>query len=138
MSRILVTGSRIWHDDEPIFRAITEAVTRELHDEPHTIVHGGAPGADTLALGLAENVLLWPHEPHPAEWHKYGPAAGPIRNQEMVESNIDICLAFFIPPGRGTLDCLRRARDAGIWTKIYDTSGRNDGILDRYVHILNK
>lgn len=56
-------------------------------------------------------------EVHDADWNEYGRAAGPIRNQEMVDAGADVCLAF-PTGGPGTRDCMRRARDAGI--RVFD------------------
>jgi hypothetical protein len=71
------------------------------------VIHGAAPGADTLAKewaaarGIA--VTGWP-----ADWPKHGKAAGPIRNRAMLyEGKPDICAAF--PGGRGTRDMLEQA-----------------------------
>jgi hypothetical protein len=46
-----------------------------------------------------------------ADWTKHGKAAGPIRNQEMIDE-ADALAAF--PGGRGTADCVRRAKAKGI------------------------
>ena len=51
-------------------------------------------------------------ECHTAQWAKYGKAAGPMRNQEMLDSGIDLVVAF--PGGRGTADMLDKARLAGV------------------------
>lgn len=57
------------------------------------------------------------HEPFPVtheEWKRLGPRAGPLRNQRMVDAlpKPVLCIAF--PGGRGTADCVSRARAAGI------------------------
>lgn len=76
-----------------------------------TVIVGGARGADTLAevaalaLGMQVEVFY-------ANWNKYGTRAGPIRNQEMIDSGIDKVIAF--PGGYGTHDLKMRARKAGV------------------------
>lgn len=77
-----------------------------------TIIHGGAQGADRLALSWANRNLIT-EEPYNADWRKHGKAAGPIRNQRMLdEGKPDLVVAF--PGGRGTADMVRRAKAAGI------------------------
>lgn len=75
------------------------------------LVHGACSGADTLAARTWED---WggKTESHPADWTQHGKAAGPLRNQEMVDSGIDFLVAF--PGGRGTADMVRRAEAAGV------------------------
>jgi len=116
--RILVTGSRNWTDEQAIVRAL--ALLGAERDRATTvIVHGDCPtGADAIVKRLAEEVGI-PHEPHPADWKKHGTAAGPIRNQEMVNLGADVCLAFFLGDSRGTRDCRRRALRAGIKVVSY-------------------
>jgi hypothetical protein len=75
------------------------------------IIHGGASGADRLAGEWAASRGI-PVEVHPADWQKYGRAAGPIRNQQMIDRKPDMVVAF--PGGRGTADMVRRVRMAGI------------------------
>src|SRR5690606_11824331 len=83
-------------------------VLEEYHQTPPpTLVHGGAPGADSEAAYVAAYLLEWPVEAHPADWQRHGRAAGPIRNQQMVDSGADLVIAF--PGGRGTADLIRRA-----------------------------
>ena len=48
----------------------------------------------------------------PADWTKHGKAAGPIRNQKMLDECPDLVVAF--PGGKGTADMVRRAMKAGI------------------------
>jgi hypothetical protein len=75
------------------------------------IIHGGAKGADLFAgkwatmNGIKETAV-------PADWNKHGRAAGPIRNQLMLEMKPDGVVAF--PGGRGTADMANRAEKSGI------------------------
>jgi YspA, cpYpsA-related SLOG family len=120
--RILVTGSRYWTDGAAVRGAIAEAMdergilTRSgAITEQVTIVHGSATGADRHAHQWAMSLRgLMVSEPHPANWASAGTAAGPIRNQEMVDLGADVCLAFPLGESRGTRDCMRRAAKAGI------------------------
>ena len=48
----------------------------------------------------------------PADWEKWDTAAGPKRNQMMLDQKPDIILAF--PGGRGTADMIARAEQAGV------------------------
>lgn len=115
--RILVTGSRKWVD----YRTIADAIWRHMSDEePGTVVvHGGAAGADSIADVAARTYRLVVEVHHPS-WDVHGKAAGPIRNQHMVDLGADVCLAFVVDgQSRGTLDCLRRAEKAGIPTEVY-------------------
>lgn len=76
-----------------------------------TIVHGGARGADLLADQWA--VVNWvPIEEYKADWNTHGRAAGPIRNQQMLDTGVDYVIAF--PGGRGTEHMKKIARKAGV------------------------
>lgn len=125
--RLLVTGSRKWSDRMVVYRALNRYIAEhcqmgyDYQGEPVdydksdvTIVHGACPtGADVIADDWAIANGLDP-ERHPADWDKHGRAAGPIRNQEMVDLGADLCYAFLKGDSRGTKDCARRAEKAGI------------------------
>lgn len=121
MMRILVTGSRNWTDH----RAVTLELEsyRLLSDGPGeglVIVHGACPtGADAIAGLWARETIGVTEEPHPADWLLHGKAAGPKRNQEMVDLGADLCLAFPMADSRGTQDCMRRALAAHIPLRTY-------------------
>lgn len=113
--RLLVTGSREWDDYPLMFQTLTEYLRDDLNLEA-VLVHGDCPtGADRMAARIWE-ITGRPVEPHPADWDKHGKAAGPIRNQEMVDLGADQCIAFFkIGAGnKGTAHCASAARKAGI------------------------
>lgn len=113
--RILVTGSREWTDRDTVWKVLGGIATgANVPLQELTIVHGANPhGADRIAAQWAQAHGVQ-QEQHPADWKRYGRAAGPIRNQEMINSGIDICLAFPLPQSTGTRDMIKRAVDAGI------------------------
>ncbi|MEM9422481.1 MAG: SLOG family protein [Pseudomonadota bacterium] len=80
------------------------------------VIEGGARGADTLAWRWARHNLGKGSEysvQFEARWDRDGRAAGPIRNQRMIdEGQPDAVVAF--PGGRGTADMVRRAKRAGL------------------------
>lgn len=109
-------------DRSAMIEALREA--RLLAGDAHVrIVHGAARGADELAwrlAGIADNAS---HEAHPALWNswedgekKTNKAAGFQRNARMVDSDINLCLAFFKKGAgnRGTTHCANLARQRGI------------------------
>lgn len=120
MSRLLITGSRNhqWtsYDSHALLIAVRE-ILEKTHELP-VLVHGGAPGADTEAARSGQQLFDLLIETHRADWSKYGRAAGPIRNKEMVNLGADLCLAFPDHPkgqgSRGTWNCIELAHQAGI------------------------
>mgnify|MGYP002712303011 CR=1 FL=1 len=114
--RMLITGSRDYKDKEIIIDAIEKYLGNE-YIEDVIIIEGGARGADRIAQQHALD-MGYIVETYPANWDKYGKKAGSIRNQEMVDSGADICLAFPLEGSIGTYDCIRRAKKSGIETII--------------------
>lgn len=100
-----VTGGRDFNCRESVARALAGLPADTV------LVHGAATGADMLCdqhWRAAGGIV----EPHPADWARHGRAAGPIRNQQMAQSGLDLLIAF--PGGRGTADMTRRCAAAGI------------------------
>lgn len=107
---VLVCGGRDFNDRE----LVTQTLNR-IHRERkiRLLIHGGAGGADQLASDWAAVTIYVPRKAYPANWLKHGRAAGPIRNQQMLdESKPDLVVAF--PGGRGTADMVRRAKSHGV------------------------
>lgn len=76
------------------------------------LIHGAAPGADTLAEKWALEMEV-PVFGFPADWKKHKRAAGPIRNKRMIdEGKPHMVIAF--PGSDGTENMMRQARLAGI------------------------
>lgn len=117
--RILITGSRKWTDYTTIFNALEKYNHNHTANDPVIVISGNAKGADTLAEKAARN-LKYRLELYPADWNKYGKAAGMIRNRQMIQTGIDICLAFPTKESIGTWGCMREAKKAGIPVYQFD------------------
>jgi YspA, cpYpsA-related SLOG family len=120
--RILVTGSRHWTDRCTIHRALLRA-TVGVDPARIVVVHGAAPGADSLAEQIVRS-YGWRIEPHPANWPSHGRSAGFRRNAAMVQLGADVVLAFAQHWDSGTGHCARLARDAGIHTEDWGVDTR--------------
>jgi hypothetical protein len=121
--RILVTGSRKFRYRKIVALALAD--TARGHADV-TVVHGACPsGADAMAHAEARDQGFHV-DPHPADWDRHGKAAGFIRNQEMVDAGADICLAFYQAgaANKGTADCVKKARRAGIQVLTYGPYGQ--------------
>lgn len=106
----LICGGRGFTDREMFNSAMGDLV--RLKGMPGYILQGGASGADTMALDWANHhaISSWTSK---ADWQKHGRAAGPIRNQAMLDIHKpDLVVAF--PGGKGTADMVRRSHAAGI------------------------
>jgi hypothetical protein len=117
--RILVCGDRNWMDYKKILDTLREYDAFNIQDLP-IVIDGEAPGADSLAHLAATKLGFARHRFH-ADWRKYGRAAGPIRNQQMLdEGKPDLVIAFHgnIEASKGTKDMVRRARKAGVSVRI--------------------
>lgn len=113
--RVLVCGGRAYSDRDHIWNTLCEI---DAARGPITcVIHGAATGADSEAMIWAQTPRISGrkilHAPFVADWRTHGKAAGPLRNQRMIEQGKpDLVVAF--PGGRGTADCVSRARAAGI------------------------
>ena len=86
--RLLVTGSRTWHDIAAIEQTL--AVILDRHPEGVLLVHGACPrGADAIAAAYAARTPGYQVEAHPADWRRYGRAAGYRRSAEMIALGAD-------------------------------------------------
>lgn len=114
--RVLVCGGRNFCD-----RAFLYDTLGTLHDQHRftTVIIGGAPGADKLAHHWA-GVMGLSTEVYRADWDKYGPAAGPIRNGLMLANgHPELVVAF--PGGKGTANMADLARRAGV--RVIEVNG---------------
>jgi hypothetical protein len=120
--RVLVCGGRDYQDRDRVHIELNNLCGEvsdayPLGDTVLTVIHGACPtGADALAdewaVGNWAMIL-----PFPADWERYGRAAGPMRNEWMIKrGKPDLVLAF--PGGKGTADMVRRAKKHNIPIKF--------------------
>jgi hypothetical protein len=109
--RIIVCGGRNFFDYGKL-DAVMQKIKQEVPHDTLIVIQGGATGADAMARQwCATNHVCYDN--YPAEWRKHGNAAGPIRNQKMLDKGKpDLVIAF--AGGKGTADMVRRAEAAGI------------------------
>lgn len=113
--RVLVCGGRDFVDSSQIWGEL-DTLHRWARQGCMVVIQGGASGADRIAREWCISRLVR-FENYPAKWSEHGKAAGPIRNQRMLDvGRPDLVLAF--NGGRGTADMVRRAKAAGVPVRI--------------------
>lgn len=117
---VIVSGTRDRDALEPSVCARIALDLREIIEPGAVLIHGAALGVDTLArdawLVYASKYQRCAEIAMPAQWDKYGPAAGPKRNQAiadmalaMHECGWDIyALCYPAPGSKGTQDMIER------------------------------
>lgn len=109
--RVLVCGGRDYGNITRVAQEL-DALHREIPHDCMRVIQGGATGADQLARAWCAHRHV-EYENYAADWKAHGKAAGPIRNQRMLDhGKPDLVIAF--PGGRGTADMVRRAKAAGV------------------------
>lgn len=115
MLKAIVCGGRNWRGRAAVWRVLSQI-------QPTSVIEGGCPtGADKYAREWARDHSVGLLTV-PAEWDKYGKAAGPLRNKRMLAEAPDVVIAF--PGGRGTADMVRQARAAGV--RVIEPVGTGD------------
>ena len=103
MITVMICGSRTITDKDWITKETEEFLADLYHEKKDPcfkIIDGGARGVDQIATAFAISHNCSCRE-YPADWNKYGKAAGPIRNEQMVK-DCDYCLIFWDGESRGT------------------------------------
>ena len=116
--RLIVCGGVDFNDYEYFRREMDRLVA---FYEKISLVSGHAKGADTFAEKYAAEKNI-PIRVFPAEWKKYGRAAGPIRNRAMLEyarEETPVVAAFWNGKSRGTGNMLKQAGAAGVECHVF-------------------
>lgn len=120
----VVSGSRVTPTWKEFVGDVLDRYA-DIHGLPETLAHGNAHGIDALANAWAKKNGVTPL-PFNADWDTHEKAAGPLRNSAMIawaseQYDAGRCVLFIAFPGKkGTNDCLRKAKRAGLtirhWT----------------------
>jgi len=109
---VLICGDRNWTD-----RLAIRTWIAKLQDFGYdTVIEGGARGADSLAKEEAYAAGMNVRE-FSADWRRYGRAASPIRNAQMLtEGKPQLVVAFHkdLTNSRGTANMVKQAKEAGV------------------------
>ena len=103
---ILICGDRYYKDWKKI-----QDYLKTLNPLNDVILHGAAKGADRLAGNLAISMKIKVLE-FPAKWEEFNRAAGPIRNQQMIDEGHPDLVVYFhdnLDGSKGTKDMVDRA-----------------------------
>lgn len=113
--RVLICGGRRFSDREAV-----ETLVASLPSDA-VVIHGAAPGADSLAGACARTAGLTVEE-YPADWKQYGRGAGLVRNRQMLtDGKPDIVYAFPdcpLPKSKGTRNMVEQAIAAGVPVEV--------------------
>ncbi len=102
--KIGIVGSRSFDD----YNYLEEKILNDFEiGNINLIISGGAGGADTLGIEFAEKHCIKTKIFKP-DWKRYGEAAGPIRNEQIVEE-ADVIIAFWDGESKGTKDTIDKA-----------------------------
>jgi hypothetical protein len=141
--RLLLFGSRTWDRPDVIWDCldILAAQAATAREDELLVVHGACfPKPDEatgeMPLRSADYLAdLWVRrrrrvvpplpvrvERHPADWRRYGRAAGPIRDRHMASLGADFALGFIRDNSAGSTQMNRFAEEADIPVKTVDYS----------------
>lgn len=125
MTRVIIAGSRKFNDYQKLLETLDELGIHLINSiDSVEIISGHAPGADTLGERFAD-AYGYPLKIFPADWDKYGKAAGPIRNEQMAkyaaETDRGILIAFPIGDSKGTRNMIKLAKQYGLEIEVIES-----------------
>lgn len=117
MCRVIIAGCRDFNDYGLLQQTCDHLLQNQQKDNV-IIVSGHATGADALGERYAKE-KGYKIEKHPADWKKYGKAAGPIRNAIMAEVSSAL-IAFWDGKSRGTKNMIDLANDRNLQVAVVE------------------
>jgi len=120
MFRVIIAGGRDFSDFDLLYCTMDHLLSNTQNTV--RIVCGKARGADTLGERYAKE-KGYAVDYYPADWERYGKAAGFIRNEEMAR-NADALVAFWDGKSRGTKNMIDLAKRYGLKLRIKKYGGK--------------
>lgn len=114
--RVIIAGTRTFDDYGMLCLHADYMLQEQRKKRRIVIVSGAAKGADALGEQYAKD-RGYKIQRYPADWDKYGKAAGPIRNEKMAQ-NADALIAYWDGKSRGTWNMIELARNYGLKVSI--------------------
>ena len=118
--RVLICGSRRYRNRLAIVKFVRSLPRSTV------VIHGAAPGADSIADSAAEQLGL-ERLPFPADWNKFRGGAGPIRNKQMLDEGEPTEVAAFVSDptnSPGTANMVLQSMMRGLPVVVYGLDGR--------------
>ena len=126
MFRIIIAGTRTF-DDYALLRKTMCNLFGQVPPSQIEVISGHClTGADhygeVFARRNGTQLTLFP-----ADWKKYGKAAGPVRNRQMAEyaAPDGYCVIFWDGKSRGSRNMIAEAKKAGVKTVIVMYENKN-------------
>lgn len=121
--RVIIAGGRFFN--KPSFlKSKMDSVLRNVA-KPIVVIsghctdkEGNCIGADHWGEEYAKE-RGFGLETYPADWNKYGDAAGPIRNREMAKKKIDAVAVFWDGKSRGSRSMIEIAEELKLPLRIF-------------------
>ena len=110
--KVIIAGSRGFTDYNMLQQTCDTILENLYPDLPIAIISGTSSGCDALGERYAHE-RGYALQRHPADWKKYGRAAGPIRNRQMVEG-ADAAIVFWDGHSKGTKNLIEQANRRGL------------------------
>ena len=114
--RVIIAGTRTFDDYGLLCRHTDYKLSKIRMERRIVIVSGAAKGADALGEEYAR-ARGYKLVRYPADWERYGKAAGPIRN-DLMARNADALIAYWDGKSSGTLNMIETARNYGLKISI--------------------
>jgi hypothetical protein len=103
--KLAIVGTRTFNDYELLKKSLSDLSGVEL------VISGEAPGADQLGKRWAQENGI-EYIGFPANWDKYGKAAGPIRNEFIIKACTHVVIFWdgVSPGSKNVIDLAKKLR----------------------------